>query len=172
MKTNRLFALLMAAGVALGATPAWSIDIDKQSGPLKGGFGQPPDEAALQSRLPQIRDELWRKFAGCPLGYDEESGIYSIRLTSEVKALDGKTVTLRGFVLPMDGSDRTTHFLLTRNTPVCLYCPPGQPNEVVEVEAAQPLQWSERIVAVTGKLRLVNDQERAVFFKMENARAK
>ena len=169
--TTNFPALFVAALVALAATPALSFDVDKESGPLRGSIGQPADEAALQSRLPQVRDELWRKFVNCPLGYDEETGIYSIKLTPEVKRLDGKTVTMRGFVLPMDGSDRTKHFLLTRNTPVCMYCPPGQPNEVVEVQAAKPIQWSERIVTVTGILRLVNDQERAVFFKMENARA-
>ncbi|WP_428674351.1 DUF3299 domain-containing protein [Reyranella sp.] len=170
--TTKLSALFIAALIALGSAPALSFDVDKESGPIKGSLGQPPDEAALQSRLPQVRDELWRKFVNCPLGYDEETGVYSIQLTPEVKALNGKTVTMRGFVLPMDGSDQTKHFLLTRNTPVCMYCPPGQPNEVVEVEAEKPIQWSERIVAVTGKLRLVNDQERAVFFRMENARAK
>lgn len=166
------FALFLAVLAALGATPALSFDIDKDSGPVRGSIGQPPDETALQSRLPQVRDELWRKFVNCKLDYNEDTGIYSIRLTPDVKALDGKTVTMRGFVLPMDGSDQTKRFLLSRNTPVCMYCPPGQPNEVVEVEAAKAIPWTDKIVAVTGKLRLVNDQERAVFFKMENAQAK
>lgn len=168
-----LYAYSLAALIALGATPAFSLDIDKATGPFANTtIGQPPDEAAAQSRLPQAHDELWRKFVDCKLGYNEETGIYSIHLTREVKALDGKTVTLRGFVLPMDGSDRTSHFLLSRNTPVCLYCPPGQPNEVVEVESPKAIDWTDKMVSVTGKLHLVNDQERAVFFKMENAQAK
>jgi hypothetical protein len=167
-----LYAYSLAALIALGATPALSLDIDKATGPFANTIGQPPNEAAMQSRLPQAHDELWRKFVHCKLGYNEETGVYSIHLTREVKALDGKTVTLRGFVLPMDGSDRTKHFLLSRNTPVCMYCPPGQPNEVVEVEASKAIDWTDNMVAVTGKLRLVNDQERAVFFKMENAQAK
>jgi hypothetical protein len=168
----RLFACSLAALIALGAMPALSLDIDKATGPLANTIGQPPDEAAAQSRLPQSRDELWRKFVNCRLNYDEENGTYSIKLTPEVKALDGKKITIRGFVMPMDGSDHTKHFLLSRNTPVCMYCPPGAPNEVVEVEASKALEWTDKIVAVTGKLHLVNDQERAVFFKMENAEAK
>jgi hypothetical protein len=162
----------LAAFIALGAMPALSLDIDKATGPLANTIGQPPDEAAAQSRLPQSRDELWRKFVNCKLGYNEDTGVYSITLTPEVKALNGKTITIRGFVLPMDGSDLTKHFLLSRNTPVCMYCPPGAPNEVVEVKASKAVPWTDKMVAVTGTLLLVNDQERAVFFKMENARAK
>src|SRR5436190_20207999 len=116
---SKLFARFLAVLVALGAIPAMAFDIDKQSGPVQGNIGQPPDESALQSRLPQMRDEIWRKFVDCKLGYDENTGVYSIKLTPAVKALDGKTVTVRGFVMPMDGSDRTKHFLLSRNTPVC-----------------------------------------------------
>lgn len=168
----KFLAPFLAVLVALGAIPAIAFDVDKVSGPVKGNIGQPADESALQSRLPQMRDEVWRKFVGCKLAYDEDTGVYSIKLTPAVKALDGRTITVRGFVMPMDGSDRTKHFLLSRNTPVCMYCPPGQPNEIVEVETPKALQWTEKIVAVTGTLRLVNDQERAVFFKMENAQAK
>lgn len=170
--TPKCIVLSLAALVALGVAPASSFNIDNESGPVRGALGQPLDESALQKRLPQARDELWRKFVACRLSYNEQTGVYGIELTPEVKALNGKTVTISGFVMPLDGSDRTKHFLLSRNTPVCLYCPPGEPNEVVEVETQNALQWTNKMVAVTGRLRLVNDQERAVFFKMENARAK
>jgi len=164
----KLFARSLAALLVLAATPALSFDIQKGSVPT----GQPPDESALQKRLPQVRDELWSKFVRCKLDYDEEKGTYSIRLTPEVKALDGKTITVRGFILPMDGSDRTQHFLISRNTPVCLYCPPGAPNEVVEVQTLRTVPWTDKIVSVTGKLRLINDEEKALFFRMENAQVK
>jgi uncharacterized protein len=165
---SKLFARSLAALLVLAATPALSFDIQKGSVP----FGQPPDESALQKTLPQVRDELWSKFVRCKLDYDEDKGTYSIRLTPEVKALDGKTITVRGFILPMDGSDRTQHFLISRNTPVCLYCPPGAPNEVVEVQTLRTVPWTDKIVSVTGKLRLINDEEKALFFRMENAQVK
>lgn len=133
---------------------------------------QPLEELMQQQSLPQASDPLWAKFVKCKLSYDERTGVYSIRMTREVKALHGKTITMRGFVLPMDGSDRTQHFLLTRNTPVCMYCPPGAPNEVVEVRSSRAIAWTDKIVSVTGKLNLVNDEERAIFFKVENAEVK
>ena len=164
----KLKAASLAGLLALAALPALALD-PKLTTPLSG---QPSDELTAQKLLPQIRDELWSKLVRCKLDYDENKGIYSIHVTPEVKALDGKTITVRGFVLPMDGSDRTQHFLISRNTPVCLYCPPGQPNEVVEVQAKRPIAWTNKAVAVTGKLSLINDGEQALFFKIENGEVK
>jgi hypothetical protein len=130
---------------------------------------QPIDEAAAQKFLPKVRDTLWSKLIKCEVSYDDKKDVYSIQVTPEVKALDGQTVTVRGFVLPMDGSDRTKHFLVSRNTPVCMYCPPGQPNEVVEVRTTHAIEWTDKITTVTGKLSLINDGEKALFFKIENA---
>ncbi|MCW5737763.1 MAG: DUF3299 domain-containing protein [Enhydrobacter sp.] len=157
-----LIASVLAASLLSAALPAGAVQ----------PTGQPPEERLQQQALPQADDPLWAKFVKCKLSYDEETGVYSIQMTREVKALHGKTITMRGFVLPMDGSDRTQHFLLTRNTPVCMYCPPGGPNEVVEVRSSRPIAWTDKIVSITGKLNLVNDQERAIFFKVENAEVK
>ena len=161
MRAN-LIAGVLAASLLSTAVPAGAVQ----------PTGQPPEELIRQQALPQVNDPLWAKFVKCKLSYDEKTGVDSIRMTREVKALDGKTITMRGFVLPMDGSDRTQHFLLTRNTPVCMYCPPGGPNEVVEVRSSRPIAWTDKIVSVTGKLNLVNDEERAIFFKVENAEVK
>jgi len=168
MRFIRPAAASLAGFLALAALPASALD-PKLVTPLNS---QPSDEITAQKLLPQVRDELWAKLVKCKLDYNEEKGTYSIHLTPEVKALDGKSITVRGFVLPMDGSDRTQHFLISRNTPVCMYCPPGQPNEVVEVETKRALAWTNKVVAVTGKLRLINDGEQALFFKIENGEAK
>jgi hypothetical protein len=133
---------------------------------------QPAFESAAQKLLPKVRDTLWSKLIKCEVSYDDKKDVYSIQVTPEVKALDGQTVTVRGFILPMDGSDRTKHFLVSRNTPVCMYCPPGQPNEVVEVLSPKAIEWTDKITTVTGKLSLINDGEKALFFKIENAQVK
>ena len=53
-----------------------------------------------------------------------------------------------------------------------MFCPPGEPNEVVEVRADRAVAWTNRIVSVTGHFKLINDQEKALFFRIENAAAK
>ena len=165
-------AMVLSSAVAvlltLPATQAWSLD--PSSGQAQ--FGQPPNELSAQKLLPRAQDELWNKLAKCAVGFEGRKGIITLELTPEVKALDGKTITLHGFVLPMDGSDLTKHFLLSRNTPVCMFCPPGEPNEVVEVRSEHAIAWSSRMVSVTGKFSLINDEENALFFRIESAEAK
>jgi hypothetical protein len=167
MKASRVVSSA-AVLLALAATPALSLDPTKGTAPTT----QPPQELAAQKMLPKVHDELWSKLTKCTVDYDNNKGTYSIHLTPEVKALDGQSITVRGFVLPMDGSDHTRHFLVSRNTPVCLYCPPGEPNEVIEVQASRAIPWTDKIVSVTGKLHLINDEEKALFFRMEDAEAK
>jgi len=103
----------------------------------------------------------------CKVGYNSKTGIYSIAVTNEVKAMAGQAVTASGWVLPLDGSDQTKHFLLTRRTPVCMFCPPGEPNEVAEVVTLRPIEWTNKLVTVTGLLSLIDNGEKGMFFKID-----
>lgn len=130
---------------------------------------QPPGERAAQDHLPQAKNPLWGRLAHCPSHFDTKTALYSISLSSEVKAMDGQEVTVNGFVLPLDGSDQTRHFLLTKRTPVCMYCPPGEPNEVIEVTSKQPVEWNDNLVTLRGRFTLVNNGEKAIFFALTDA---
>lgn len=140
--------------------------MQKQPASLSVPGGQPPEERALQMTLPRSQSPVWQKFVKCKIGYNDKNGLYNIHVTPDVKALAGQTVTVNGFVMPLDASDHTQHFLLTRNTPVCMFCPPGEPNEVVEVIAPERIVWTDKIVTVTGPLTLVNNGEKGIFFKI------
>ncbi|MEI9904797.1 MAG: DUF3299 domain-containing protein [Asticcacaulis sp.] len=85
------------------------------------------------------------------------------------RPLAGKTVRAKGFTLPLDGSDQTTHFLIGVNTPVCFYHPPGEPNEVIEVTSKQPVAWNDKLTTVEGTFSLINNGELGVFFRLTNA---
>jgi len=86
-----------------------------------------------------------------------------------VKAMSGQIIRASGFVLPLDGSDMTKHFLLTRRTPVCFFCPPGEPNEVMEVRSKKAIAWTDDIVTMSGQFKLINDGEKGVFFALFDA---
>jgi len=154
-RTIAAAAALFVAGVAVQCASA-----------ADNYYGQPAEERALQDTLPKSNDLLWGKFAKCRVGYSNKTGIYNISVTPEVKAMAGHTVTARGWVLPLDGSDHTKHFLLTRRTPVCMFCPPGEPNEVAEVLAPNPIVWTDKLVTVTGGLSLINNGEKGMFFRI------
>ncbi|MEI9989476.1 MAG: DUF3299 domain-containing protein [Rhizomicrobium sp.] len=127
---------------------------------------QPADERAMQDRLPKSHDALWSKLLDSKVAYNNRTGIYSITVSPQIKALANRQVTASGWVLPLDGSDQTRHFLLTRRTPVCMFCPPGEPNEVAEVVSPTPIAWTDKLVTVTGQFSLVNNGEKGIFFKI------
>ena len=130
---------------------------------------QPQDERSAQGTLPQSTSPLWAKLANCRVDYDQHKGLYSIDLTGEVKALAGTSIEANGFILPLDGADKTKHFLLAKRTPVCLFCPPGEPNEIIEIKTKSTVDWVDEAVTVKGKFKLVNDGEKGVFFLMEDS---
>ncbi len=130
---------------------------------------QPQDERSAQGTLPQSKSPLWSKLGKSRVDYDQRKGLYSIDLTKEVKDMAGQTIEANGFILPLDGADKTKHFLLAKRTPVCLFCPPGEPNEIIEVQTKTTLDWVDDPITVKGKFKLVNDGEKGVFFLMEDA---
>ena len=61
----------------------------------------------------------------------------------KVKALVGKEVTISGFILPLESTEKFKHFILSKRTPTCPFCPPGEPNEIVDVMLDKPISWDE-----------------------------
>jgi hypothetical protein len=130
---------------------------------------QPMDERKIQGGLPQSHDEMWAVFAKCKVHNDKKTFTYSIDLTPEVKEMDGKIFTISGFMLPLEPKEKFTHYLLSKRTPTCPFCPPGEPNEIVEVFSKKPVSWDEGIVVVTGTMKLTNNAENGLFFQMKDA---
>ena len=126
-------------------------------------------ERAAQARLPQGRAALWATLRTTRIKADEARGIFTASHPPAVRALVGKSISLPGFVMPLDAATRGTHFLLSKYTPVCNFCPPGEPNEVVEVNSARPIVFGAKLVTVTGTFALENNGDNGLFFKMTGA---
>lgn len=126
-------------------------------------------ERAAQARLPQGQSAIWSTLRQTRIGMDEARGMFTAAHPASVRALAGKTISLPGFIMPLDAETRGTHFLLSKYTPVCAFCPPGEPNEVVEVHSARPIAFSPRLVTVTGTFALENKGENGLFFQMSKA---
>jgi len=137
--------------------------------PSNAPIGQPADERAAQKGLPQSASALWGVLRNTKITEDLKRGLFSASFPAEVDALNGTTVTLAGFMLPIDAKTKTKHFLLSKYTPVCFFCPPGEPNEVVEVLADKALPVSDDLVTVTGKLSLIDNAEKGLFFRINTA---
>lgn len=145
-----LLAGLLAAGSATASTPA----------------SQPASERARQVLMPHSNDPIWTTLGHTVVTTDLARGIFTAAAPAEVKALDGRDVTVSGYMLPLDPSPMISRFLLTRNTPVCPFCPPGQPNEVVEVDLDQFVKPTTEPITVRGRFSLRADAGQGLFFHL------
>jgi hypothetical protein len=130
---------------------------------------QPYSERKAQDQLPQSHDPLWATFAKSKVTEDKNKGLYSMQFAPEVKKLVGTQITVTGFVLPLEDSEKFHHFLLSRRTPVCAFHPPGDPWEIMDVWSNKSIIWKDDLVKVTGTLSLMNNQQLGVFYKLSNA---
>lgn len=133
---------------------------------------QDPGERQVQARLPQGRSPLWATLRQTRIAIDEDRGLFIASHSPAVRALVGKTVALAGFINPLDTARRGNHFLLSKYTPVCDFCPPGEPNEVVEVRTAAPIAYSAKLVTISGTFSLQNNGEKGLFFQLARASVK
>jgi len=101
----------------------------------------------------------------------DDDGMMVADYPDEIAALDGQTVQLAGFMLPLDMTTEQKHFLLSASPPACFFHVPGGPATVVEVFAEQhPVTGTFDPLVVEGRLELVKRSEEGVLFKLQAAR--
>ena len=86
-----------------------------------------------------------------------------------MRALDGKEVAVEGFMLPTGFMPPFSNFVLTRYTPVCAFCPPGAPNEAMEVNLDDFTKPLTGLISVRGKLHINSDGGSGLFFRLDDA---
>jgi uncharacterized protein len=166
MKEDAMFRLVMIVLITLSTL-------------LLCGFNGQPDGARFsgtgENMMPpagpremQSHDQIWKEFAKCKIKMDQELS-YAITCTPAVKTMNHKKITVSGFILPLESKNKFSHFLLSKNAPTCAFCPPGGPNEVVEVFSSKSLMWKENLATFSGTLNLVNSGDKGVFFQLKDA---
>lgn len=132
-------------------------------------YVQPKEERDAQDALPKSGDPLWKTLGKTTIKINEKKGLFNATYPAEVKQLVGKTVTISGFMLPLDPTEKFKHFILSKRTPTCPFCPPGEPNEILDVMVDKPLAYNEDMITVTGTFGLMQNQEMGLFFKLSQA---
>ncbi len=129
-------------------------------------------ERKAQNALPTAKDPLWDKLYQCKISFNNNDHKFSVKLTDEIKALNGKTVMLKGFMYPLDFQEKQKTILLSKRTPVCFFCPPGEPNELLYIEFAKPEKLTGDPITLEGTFELENKQEEGIFFALKNTKIK
>jgi hypothetical protein len=91
------------------------------------------------------------------------------RFTKEMRALDGQTVRLMGYMFPLDPTEEQSKFLFGPYPPTCGFHYHVNANQVLEVSAKSPITFSWEPVAIEGTLHLIEKDENSVFYRVKGA---
>jgi hypothetical protein len=132
-----------------------------------------PARAALPV-LPKKNDgtwsahPLWSILRQTHLKVDA-NGIIRADFVPEVQKLAGKPITISGFVMPI-GGDTRHHFILSRYSPECPFCPAGGPTETIEVFADRPVGATQLMVTLAGTLNIQDKMDVGLFYRLFHAK--
>ncbi|HHS95488.1 MAG TPA: hypothetical protein ENJ45_02780 [Phaeodactylibacter sp.] len=77
----------------------------------------------------------------------------------EVKALDGKEIIIKGYIIPVEGYKSHKEFVFSAFPyNMCFFCGGAGPETVMEISAIQDIKYTTEPVTLKGKLSL-NDSD-------------
>lgn len=140
-------ALAPVAGWAIWATGA------KEPTHPAGPFHLPLDESTA----------LWRDLAQVRIAGPAADPQFPTR----VKALDGQTVTVRGFMVPLSDAAAHNRFILAANPVACPACRSPNPSTMLYVRSQIPMRETQEPVILTGTLSL--HPLEGLFYRLDRA---
>lgn len=129
-------------------------------------------EATAQSGA---TESLWKTLAKISYKkeYDEFLGFKIDKpvFSEQIKALDGKEVTVKGFIIPVEGYKGHKEFIFSAFPySMCFFCGGAGPESVMEVVASEPIEYSAESVTLKGRLHLNSDDVNKLMYSLSEAR--
>jgi uncharacterized protein len=88
-----------------------------------------------------------------------------------IQALNGKTIKVSGYMMPLENSAKQKHFVLLGYPPGCPFHMHAMPNQFVEIKAVVPVRVdTDNPTVITGTLQLTGQDESGIFYRLVNAR--
>lgn len=120
-------------------------------------------------------ESLWKTLAKITYKkeYDEFLGFKIDKpvFSEEIKALNGKVVTVKGFIIPVEGYKGHKEFILSAFPySMCFFCGGAGPESVMEVSAIEPIEYSAESIVISGTLMLNNDDVNKLMYSLEDAK--
>lgn len=90
--------------------------------------------------------------------------------TDKVKALNGKVITLPGYMVPFENGFKGAHFMFS-SMPLnaCFFCGVGGPETVIEVNSKAVVSYTEKPIEIKGTLRLNEKDPEKMIYILDNA---
>ncbi len=88
----------------------------------------------------------------------------------EIKALDGETIRIMGFIYPMQNQEQMDEFLLTALPPSCPFCLPAGAGYLIETHTGKPIRFTWDPVLIEGSFEILEDDPYGLFYRLRDAR--
>ncbi|MEM6316216.1 MAG: hypothetical protein AAF960_01015 [Bacteroidota bacterium] len=128
------------------------------------GVSQAQDAVAETTTTPTEtkKENLWKTLAKITFKkeYDELMGFkIDVPVFSEaIQKLEGKEVTVRGYIIPVEGYKSHKEFIFSAFPyNMCFFCGGAGPETVMEVFSKEPIEYTAEAVTIKGKLELNAD---------------
>lgn len=121
------------------------------------------------------KENLWKTLSKITYKkqYDELMG-FKIDVpvfSDQVKALADKEVEVKGYIIPVEGYKSHTEFIFSAFPyNMCFFCGGAGPETVMEVMAAEPVEYTAEQVTLTGKLQLNDSDINRLMYLIKDAK--
>ena len=132
---------------------------------------QDPRLVKMVGRMPDLKGVIpWERLLAARFVLAPDGASGRAEFMPELARLDGQTVRMAGFMIPLDPEEQQRRFMLSASPPNCYFHLPGGPATIVEVESPNGIDFRDEVLILAGRLRLLTQSDTGVFFKLEQAR--
>ena len=111
----------------------------------------------------QADKDLWATLFG--VKYGDWKVTFKPVYNEKISALNGKRITIKGFLIPMEEKSKHSFFLLSAFPfDACFYCGKAGPESVIEVTVKKPLKSTNKPITITGTLQLNHTDPDHLFY--------
>ena len=108
------------------------------------------------------------------LNFVVNDGVWSVEFGETVKNLEGKSVKIMGFMMPLENSLEQKHFILSM-LPLdgCQFCAPGTQAQFLEVkveDGKKGIKYTYEPIEIAGTFELIPDAPMGVYFLIKEAK--
>ena len=135
---------------------------------LTAVIGQTDDSESLE------KENTWKTLSRITYKkeYDELMGFKIDKpvFSEKVKALAGKEIVIKGYIIPVEGYKSHKEFILSAFPyNMCFFCGGAGPETVMEVEASEAVKYQADAIYLKGTLELNADDINRLMYKIVNA---
>ena len=114
----------------------------------------------------------WDLLGSTGVSIEEIDGRSHLRpdFPDELKALDGETIRIKGFMYPTEQQEYAENFLFTALPPSCPFCLPAGAGYIIDAHAASPIRFTWDAVQLEGRLELLPDDRYGLYYRLVEAR--